>query len=226
MVFSRIKKLIIAILLFVFALGPVRAEVCAPFSDGKIDPKIYKALVKAANQNKLYRFGGTASEVGFCVDRVLGERVRGSFGEFYGGLAMPLGPDEDGQVVLLVRVGSLATGDQFIDNMARGPNFFDVGEHPDILFVSREIEWIGMTKAKLHGDLTMHGTTKSIIFDVQLTNANENDKEHAGHIHLAATTAVSRSDFKMNSFPAMLSNQVQLCIEFEAQLVRDETGSS
>ena len=217
--FNR-KHLFIATLLMLFAAGSVRAELCAPFKNGKIDPKVYAALVQAANQNKLYRFGGTASQVGFCVDRVVGERVTGAFDEYYGGLAMPLDPNADGQVVLLVRANSLATGDQFIDKMARGPSFFNVEEHPDILFVSREIEWIDMTEARLHGDLTMHGTTQPITFDVKMTNADESDPEHAGHIHLAATTSVDRSDFNMNSFPVMLSNHVNLCIEFEAQLVR------
>ena len=216
------KFLISLVFLMFLASGPVHAELCAPFKNGKIDPKVYTALVQAANQNKLYRFGGTASQVGFCVDRALGDRVTGAFDEYYGGLAMPLGPDQEGQVVLLVRANSLATGDQFIDKMARGPSFFNVDEHPDILFVSREIEWLGMTEARLHGDLTMHGTTRPITFEVKLTDADEQDPEHAGHIHLAATTTVDRSDFNMNSFPVMLSNQVNLCIEFEAELVRNE----
>ena len=81
-----------------------------------------------------------------------------------------------------------------------------------------------VTEARLHGDLTMHGATRPITFDVKMTKADENDPEHAGHIHLAATTSVDRSDFNMNSFPVMLSNHVNLCIEFEAQLVRNEQG--
>lgn len=219
--FRRIY-LIFPIFLLFSVLGSAHAEICAPFRDGKIDPKIYAALVKAADQNKLYQFGGTASQVGFCVDRILAKRVRGTFEEYYGGLAMPLGPNEDGQVVLLVRANSLDTGDQFIDSMARGTNFFDVKEHPDILFVSREIEWLGMTKAKLVGDLTMHGVTNPIIFEVELTSADSTEPEHAGHFHLTATAEVDRSDFNMNSFPVMLSNKVRLCIEFEAQLVQKQ----
>ena len=220
---SPLSALLLAGLALVLAAAPARAEVCAPFRNVDMDPQVYEAMMEAASQNRLYRFGGTASRVSFCVDRALADPVNGSFGEFYGGLAMPLEAREEGQVVLLVRANSLSTGDRFLDTMARGESFFDTEDYPDILFVSREIEWTSPTEAKLFGDLTLHGKTRPITFEVMLTDIEGDDPEHEGHFHLQATTTVKRSEFNMNSFPVMLSDTVRLCIEFEADLVRDET---
>ena len=80
--------------------------------------------------------------------------------------------DLDGQTLVVIRTASVETRSAFIEGMIKGENFFDVENNPEILFVSKRLDWTSKDTAELKGDLTMRGTTKPVTFYVSLEPLN------------------------------------------------------
>ena len=142
--------------------------------DGKVEPSLLTTMLDAARDGNLYRIDDNTSQVGFCVSSKFNE-VKGDFQEVRGGLALT--PTDttssDGQAMLVINTASLDTRGSMIENLIKGERFFDVDKYPEILFVSRGFEWTGQDRARIIGDLTVHGVTRPVVFNVTLTPVKE-----------------------------------------------------
>jgi polyisoprenoid-binding protein YceI len=93
--------------------------------------------------------------------------VRGHLGPISGTL------EYDGKDVRSVKanvrvdVKDLSTRNAKRDDHLRSDDFFDVATHPLITFVSKRVEPGGPGSFKLIGDLTIRGTTKEVVLDVE-----------------------------------------------------------
>ena len=125
-----------------------------------------------------------------------------------------LAANSDGQTMVLIQSDSLETDGMLVRNMLKGENFFDVEDHPEILFVSHSFDWTGTDKAMLRGDLTLRGVTRPVTFHVTLTPANDAKGEK---ITVEATTRIDRAKFGMDKLEKIADNEVQLCISAEAK---------
>jgi polyisoprenoid-binding protein YceI len=199
------------------------AELCEPFKDGVVDESLLETMLSAAEDGHLYRIQQASSKVGFCVDSKL-SRIEGDFNDFQGGIALDTGDTADGQTMVLIRAASLDTKGAFIENMLKSESFFDVKNHPEILFVSNGFKWTGADTAVLKGELTMRGITKPVIFNVTLTALDGKQVKLAEKILVKATTTINRADFGMDTLASMVNNDVQLCMSVEA--LKFETVSS
>jgi polyisoprenoid-binding protein YceI len=198
-------------------------ELCEPFKDGVVNESMLETMLSAAEDGHLYRIQQASSKVGFCVDSKL-SRIEGDFHDFQGGIALDTGDTADGQTMVLIRAASLDTRGAFIENMLKSESFFDVENHPEILFVSNGFKWTGPESAVLKGQLTMRGITKPVIFNVTLTALDGKQVKLAEKILVKATTTINRADFGMDTLASMVNNDVQLCMSVEA--LKFETVSS
>jgi polyisoprenoid-binding protein YceI len=189
---------------------------CAPFRDGKVDPAVLDFMLTAADDGRLYRIETDNSEFGFSVTSSLRE-VKGQFLQVQGGMAVDtLGIEQD-QVLVAIRTASLDTNCDFIEGMLRGVSFFDVEHYPEILFVSTRFEWVTQTRALLVGDLTLHGVTRPVTFDVQLTNVFGDYADNPDTILVRATSSIRRSDFGMKAIPSVVDDEVRLDMKVQAR---------
>jgi polyisoprenoid-binding protein YceI len=101
--------------------------------------------------------------------------------------------------------------------MLRGVNFFDVKQYPEILFVSTGFNWVTQTRATLVGDLTLHGVTRPVTFDVQLTNVFGEQAVDTDTILVKATSSIRRSDFGMKAIPRLVEDEVRLGMHVQAR---------
>jgi polyisoprenoid-binding protein YceI len=198
-------------------------ELCEPFKDGVVNESLLATMLSAAEDGNLYRIQQSSSKVGFCVDSKL-SRIEGDFTDFQGGIALDTGDTSNGQTMILIKAASLDTKGAFIESMLKGESFFDVENHPEILFVSNGFKWTGPETAVLKGDLTMRGITKPVIFNVTLTALDGKQVKLAEKILVKATTTINRADFGMDGLSAVVSKNVQLCMSVEA--LKFETISS
>ena len=212
-----IQRLVLAMLLFQAPVMLVAAEeeLCEPFMDGKVDPTLLSTMLSAAENGHLYRIDRNSSRVGFCVDSQL-KRVEGSFRDFRGGLALASGTTSSGQAMVVIRTDSVDTDTAFIKNILKGDSFFDVDNNPEILFVSTGFEWTSESTAILKGDITVRGVTRSVEFDVKLTEINTENRSNEDKIMVKATTTLNRTDFGMTSLTSVVSDNVRLCMSVEA----------
>ena len=62
-------------------------------------------------------------------------------------------------------IGSVDTGETGRDNHLKSADFFNHEEHPQMKFVSKQIESKGGNEYRLIGDLTIRGITKPVTLD-------------------------------------------------------------
>jgi len=209
------------LLLFKGMFGSAVAEdLCAPFQDGRIDESVMSTMLNAAEAGYLYRIQASTSQVGFCVDSKF-QRVKGVFEDFQGGMALLPEAGKTGQTVVVIRTDSLNTEGALIGNLIRSRRFFDVANYPEILFVSTAFKWLSSTRAELRGNLTLHGVTRPVIFNVEVSGSGSKQAGEAENILVKAITTIRRSDFGMDTLSKLVSDSVQLCMSVRAKKYRE-----
>ena len=214
----RLAKFLLALTLPLAAVNGQAGDsgLCAPFKDGKVDQSVLETMLKAAEIGRLYRIEATSSKVGFCVNSQF-KRVEGDFRDFQGGMTLSKDGAGQAQTLVVIRADSLDTDGALIESMIKSERFFDVENYPEILFVSTGFEWTGSTTALLRGNLTLHGVTRPVTFDVTLTDIKDNTAGEGEKILVKATTKVSRAEFGMDTLSSLVDDNVQLCMSVEAR---------
>ncbi|NBA78734.1 hypothetical protein GOQ04_24485, partial [Emticicia sp. ODNR4P] len=90
-------------------------------------------------------------------------------------------------------------------------SFFDTANYPSITFKSNSVQKGSGKALKVTGDLTMHGVTKPVTFDVTLNGIGENrqKKKLAG---FKVVGNIKRSDFGVGGKTpsAVVSDEIEL----------------
>ena len=131
----------------------------------------------------------------------------------FGGLVFPPVTAQQGQALLLVHTASLESEDSALLPLVTGHDFMDTGSYPDILFVGHTAHWQSFTQGHIHGDLTLHGVTQPVIFELAIHPQGEG--ERPDRILLKGRSQVNRMDFDMNSYRYFVSETVRLCMSVE-----------
>jgi polyisoprenoid-binding protein YceI len=192
------------------------SDVCAAFKDSTVDQTVLETMLEAAEVGRLYRIEASTSRVGFCVDSQF-KRVEGNFREFQGGMTLSKEGAGTAQTLVMIKAASLDTDGALIENMIKSERFFDVENYPEILFVSTGFEWTSSTTARLMGNLTLHGVTKPVVFNVTLTDIKDKSAGKGEQILVKATTKVSRAEFGMDTLSSLVDDNVQLCMSVKAR---------
>ena len=104
------------------------------------------------------------SKIGFNVTHMAVSEVEGNFKDFDGSLVTQSGDFDGAEVTFSARTASIDTDIERRDNHLKSPDFFDAAKYPEISFKGNLAKKGG--KYVLKGDLTMHGVTKPVEFDV------------------------------------------------------------
>jgi polyisoprenoid-binding protein YceI len=220
------KRTLLAGMLFINAFSIAAAavvgshaasgETCSLFKHGKIEKSILSTLLNAAKDGHMYRVQTATSQIRFCVDSKI-QNVEGSFKEIKGGIALNQQQANSDQAVIVIKTDSLETDSSMVKKVIKSPSFFDVKNHPEILFVSTGVEWRSPTRAVLKGDLTLRGVTKPVVFNVELHGVKGKTSVNGDDILVTATTSIRRSDFGMDGLPGMVNDSVKLCMSVKAK---------
>lgn len=97
------------------------------------------------------------------------------------------------------------------------PDFF--GPEPAAArFVSTSVAVDG-DDAKITGDLTLNGVTKSVVIDAEFSGAGKNPFNQRETVGFEGETTIKRSDFGLSGFLPMVGDEVELeiTVAFEKQ---------
>ena len=114
-----------------------------------------------------WRVDTSHSAANFSVRHLMVSTVRGRLGPMTGTI------EYDGKDVRTVKadvvidVNRIDTQNEKRDGHLRSPDFFDAANHPNITFKSTRVELGTAGAFKLIGDLTIRGTTKEVVLDVE-----------------------------------------------------------
>ena len=158
---------------------------------------------------------------GFSVKHMMISTVRGKFKGVTGTI---IWDDQDlnkSTIEVTIDANTVDTTEPKRDADLKSPNFFDVAKYPTITFKSKKIEQVSAGKLKVTGDLTIHGTTKEVVLDVEGPTGPVKDPWGMTRAAANATTKVNRQDFgvkwngKMANGDLVVSDDVNITIDLE-----------
>lgn len=157
------------------------------------------------------------SKIGFSVTHMAVAETEGKFND-YTGTVVTKGSDFNGaEVSFTAKTASIDTDNEKRDGHLKSPDFFDAAKYPEISFKGNLVK--DGAKYKLKGDLTMHGTTKPVEFDVtggSVVNTGRGEKSG-----FKFTGKLNRKDFGLtwaNTTPTgemVVGDEVELIIKVE-----------
>ena len=161
------------------------------------------------------------SEVGFVVRHMMVSKVKGRFSQVEGTITVAENLLES-SVEATVQAASIDTRDENRDNHLRSGDFFDVENYPVLTFASTGIRADG-DDFLLDGDLTIHGTTRPVTFELEYNGAAANPLANgAPAAGFSAETEISRKDFglewnvALEAGGVLVGDKVKIVLEIEA----------
>ncbi|GAB1328792.1 YceI family protein [Streptomyces sennicomposti] len=123
--------------------------------------------------------------------------VHGRFTDFTASL--DIAPDDvtKSRVEAVIRAASINTGNTMRDQHLTSGDFLDAEHHPEITYRSTHLTAAGADRWTVHGDLTMHGTTRPVDLDLAYLGTGA-DPWGGTRAAFHATTELRRDDFAMN----------------------------
>lgn len=122
-------------------------------------------------------------------------------------------------------VDTLNTGVEMRDGHLKSADFFDVANHPQIEFVSKDVNMSSDNQADVTGDLTIRGTTLPTNLKVAFLGVTEKFEQDGSSHNVAAftiTAKLNRQDFGLKwnvDLPGgkvLVGNEVEIVVEVEA----------
>jgi len=162
------------------------------------------------------------TSVQFAIRHMMVSNVRGEFTNVTGSVEGDEAKPTEAVLQVAIDPATVNTRDKKRDDHLRGPDFFDVANHPAITFKSKSIAAAGPGAFKVTGDLTMHGVTKEIVLDVTDVTPAITDPFGKTRAGAHATTKLKRKDFGINWSKTMdngglvVGDEVTVTVDVEA----------
>lgn len=192
------KRLILPVLLALAMSGPVAAAK-------------YNIDARHTQVHFTYLHGGYAN-LGGRLNQVTG--------------TLDFDPEQPGKSSIDVQIpmSSLSTGVPKLDAHLNSADFFDAEKFPTASFTSKQVTVLGKDKLNVAGDLTIHGVTRPVVFEVTINQAGMHPMSKVPAVGFEATATIKRSEFGVGGFLQAASDDVKLRIAMEAQQPKPEAA--
>jgi polyisoprenoid-binding protein YceI len=157
--------------------------------------------------------------VDFQVQHLLGKQ-RGQFDDFDGSFDFDPAHPSKSTVTFTIQAASVDTSNKKRDEHLRSQDFFNVEKFKTLTFKTTSFRAAGDKKFKLSGDLTIHGVTKPVVFDVDYLG-NIKDPWGNNRAAFTAVTKISRKDYGLTwnkvleAGGLMVGDEVEISINVE-----------
>ena len=146
--------------------------------------------------NTKWALDSTHSEIHFKVRHLMVSWVTGSFKQFNATVEMDGDDIATAKVRFTADVNSISTNNEQRDAHLKTGDFFDAENHPQIIFESEKLERIPGDDGnyKLYGKLTMRGSSKKVILNVEYGGSTQ-DPWGNTRIGFSVAGKINRKDF-------------------------------
>ncbi|MFZ0293748.1 MAG: YceI family protein [Candidatus Sulfotelmatobacter sp.] len=131
----------------------------------------------------------------FKVKHMMISNVKGQFTRIKGVLNLDENDVTNSGVEASIEAASINTRDDQRDAHLKSADFFDVEKFPTLTFKSTRINRVGDGELAVAGDLTIHGVTRRVVFNVEGSTAAAKDPWGNLRRGLSATTKINRKEF-------------------------------
>jgi polyisoprenoid-binding protein YceI len=151
------------------------------------------------------------STADFAVTHLEISDVEGTFNKITGSATIDDADLSKSHVTASIDMSSVDTGIQMRDDDLKSNDFFNVPAYPTMTFQSTKIWKTGDATAKMTGNLTLHGITKEVTFDVELPAP----PAAADRRTAEATTTISRKSFAVGPDSTLIGDDVSITLEIQ-----------
>lgn len=163
------------------------------------------------------------SRIGFSSRHAMVARVRGAFNEVTGEVTVDPADPARSSATIRVQMDSVDTRNAQRDEHLRSADFFNVAEHPEMVFISHQIDEVEDNSFIVNGELTIRGITRLLSVPLELIgmDTDPNGQVRAG---LEGSRRIDRRDWDvtwntpLDSGGVLVSDKISL--EFEISLVK------
>jgi polyisoprenoid-binding protein YceI len=175
----------------------------------------------AAAATSIWQIDPQHSSAQFSVRHMAISTVRGAFSKVTGTIALDDTDITKSTVDVTIDVNTVDTREPDRDKDLRSDRFFDVAHFPTMTFKSKKAEQVSPGKLKVTGDLTIRGTTKEVVLDVDGPTAPIKDPWGNLRSAATATTKINRQDFgvkwnaTLDNGGVVVGDEVSITIDLE-----------
>jgi len=163
-----------------------------------------------------YTLDASHSQILFSYNHLGYSTTYGLFSGFEGDIMFDQENPANSSVSVSMPVNSMLTGWEARFNHFMSDDFFGATDDEMVTFTSTGIEVTGEDTAKITGDLTLNGVTKSVVLDAKLNQAGEHPMAKKPWAGFDATTTLVRSEYELGQFAPFVSDEVEVKISVEA----------
>lgn len=174
---------------------------------------------------KTYQVDPAHSSITFTVKHMMISKVKGEFKEF--DIKANGEPSDlaNASVKVTIQAASIDTNNTDRDNHLRSGDFFNVEEHPHLVFHSTSFRSKGDGEFEVTGDLTIRGTTREETFEVEYEGSAKDPWGNTKHA-FSGEGSLNREDYGLTWNQALEAGGVlvdkKVKFEFELQFTESE----
>jgi polyisoprenoid-binding protein YceI len=160
----------------------------------------------------------------FKVKHMMISNVKGQFTRVKGTLTINETDLTQSHVEAEIEAASINTRDDQRDTHLKSADFFHAEKFPSLSFKSTRITRVTDGELKVAGDLTIHGVTRNVVFDIEGPTPPGKDPWGNTRRGLSATTKINRSDFGLTWNAALETGGIlvgdEITITLDVQFIK------
>jgi polyisoprenoid-binding protein YceI len=166
------------------------------------------------------------SVASFSIRHMMVAEVRGTVTGIAGTVLFQPGAEEKSSVETSMPLSGMTTGNKKRDTHLFSADFFDVDRFPSITFRSTKVEKTGSNRARVTGELTIHGVTRTVAIDAEYFGPVKSPTDIGGEtvIGFSASLTINREEFgimwnvPLGGNDLMVGRDVHITLDIEADL--------
>ncbi len=162
-----------------------------------------------------YKFDPMHTSVMWCCSHFGFSSPKGQFTQIDGDLSFNEEIPEQSALNVVIDINTLSTGIDKFNEHLKSKDFFNCEEFPEARFKSTRITMIDNKTAKVEGDFTLLGVTKSLVLNASMNLIGVNPMTNKKSVGFTAKSELKRSDFGMSAYLPGIGDTVKLKIEAE-----------
>jgi len=117
----------------------------------------------------------------------------------------------------IIESASVDVNNAELEDTLRESAWFDTTSFPQITFTSTSVQRVDDNTVNIVGDLTLRGVTKEIVVKTRFNGGADNFLTGKYTLGFSANSTIARSDYGMDSFAALVANDVDIEMHGEFQ---------
>jgi polyisoprenoid-binding protein YceI len=171
--------------------------------------------IPAFAQGSTWQIDPAHANAQFSVRHLGISNVQGEFTNVTGTVQLDEQDITKSSVNATIDMNSVNTRNDNRDKDLKSSGFFDTAKYPTMTFQSTKITRQGDGRLQMTGNLTLHGVTKEVSFDVQGPTESIKDPWNNNRRGASATAKIKRADFGVTKDAGLVGDDIAITLDVE-----------